>query len=43
LLREVVHLPVNEISASISQAMKGWIQDAGQFDDLTFLVMKVQE
>jgi putative ABC transport system permease protein len=43
LLRQVVHLPVNEISARISEEMKNWIQDAEQFDDLTFLVMKVQE
>jgi sigma-B regulation protein RsbU (phosphoserine phosphatase) len=43
LLRHVVHLPVDEISSRISQAMKDWIQDAEQFDDLTFLVMKVQE
>jgi sigma-B regulation protein RsbU (phosphoserine phosphatase) len=43
LLRQVVHLPVNEISSRISQEMKNWIQDAEQYDDLTFLVMKVQE
>jgi serine phosphatase RsbU (regulator of sigma subunit) len=34
---------VNEISSRISQEMKNWIQDAEQYDDLTFLVMKVQE
>lgn len=43
LLRQVVHLPVNEISSRISQEMKNWIQDAEQYDDLTFLVMKVRE
>jgi sigma-B regulation protein RsbU (phosphoserine phosphatase) len=43
LLRQVVHLPANEISARISQDLKNWIRDAEQFDDLTFLVMKVQE
>jgi sigma-B regulation protein RsbU (phosphoserine phosphatase) len=43
LLRQVVHLPVNEISSRISQALKNWIHDAEQYDDLTFLVMKVQD
>jgi sigma-B regulation protein RsbU (phosphoserine phosphatase) len=41
LLRQVVDLPVNEISARISQALKNWIKDAAQYDDLTFVVMKV--
>jgi hypothetical protein len=36
-----VHLPVNDISARISQALKNWIKDAAQYDDLTFVVMKV--
>jgi putative ABC transport system permease protein len=43
LLRQVVALPVNEISSRISQELKNWIQDAEQYDDLTFLVMKVQD
>jgi sigma-B regulation protein RsbU (phosphoserine phosphatase) len=42
LLRQVVHLPVSEISSRISQELKNWIHDAEQYDDLTFLVMKVQ-
>jgi serine phosphatase RsbU (regulator of sigma subunit) len=41
ILRQVVHLPVNEIAAGISQALKSWIKDAAQYDDLTFVVMKV--
>jgi predicted permease len=41
LLRGIVDLPVNEISAAISQALKNWIKDAAQYDDLTFVVMKV--
>jgi sigma-B regulation protein RsbU (phosphoserine phosphatase) len=41
LLREIVDLPVNDISARISQALKNWIKDAAQYDDLTFVVMKV--
>jgi putative ABC transport system permease protein len=41
LLRQIVDLPVNDISARISQALKNWIKDAAQYDDLTFIVMKV--
>jgi sigma-B regulation protein RsbU (phosphoserine phosphatase) len=41
ILRQVVHLPVNEIAAGISHALKSWIKDAAQYDDLTFVVMKV--
>ena len=41
LLRQIVHLPVDEISARISEALKQWIKDAAQYDDLTFVVMKV--
>ena len=41
LLRQIVHLPVDEISATISDALKNWIKDAAQYDDLTFVVMKV--
>lgn len=31
-----------EIAASVSSALKDWIRDAEQFDDLTFVVMKVR-
>ena len=41
LLRQIVHLPVDAISAGISDALKNWIKDAAQYDDLTFVVMKV--
>jgi sigma-B regulation protein RsbU (phosphoserine phosphatase) len=41
LLRQVVHLPVDEISARIAEALKQWIKEAAQYDDLTFVVMKV--
>jgi sigma-B regulation protein RsbU (phosphoserine phosphatase) len=41
LLRRVVHLPVNDICARIADEMKNWIHDAAQYDDLTFIVMKV--
>ena len=42
LLRQTAHLPAEEISASISAEMKNWIRDAEQYDDLTFIVMKVR-
>jgi predicted permease len=41
LLRRVAHLPVEEMSAEISQQLKSWIDNAPQHDDLTFVVMKV--
>jgi phosphoserine phosphatase RsbU/P len=41
LLRSVVHLPADDISASISTTLRDWIKDTTQFDDLTFVVMKV--
>jgi serine phosphatase RsbU (regulator of sigma subunit) len=42
LLGQVVHLPVDEISARLAQEMRNWIQDAAQYDDLTFLLLKVK-
>ena len=42
LLRQTAHLPVNEISARLSDEMRDWIRDAEQYDDLTFIVMKVR-
>ena len=42
LLRRTAHLPADEISARISAEMTGWIRDAEQYDDLTFIVMKVR-
>ena len=42
LLRQTAHLPANEISARLSDEMKAWIRDAEQYDDLTFIVMKVR-
>ena len=42
LLRQTAHLSANEISARISAEMKHWIGDAEQYDDLTFIVMKVR-
>jgi predicted permease len=42
LLRETAHLPAEEIGARISAETKDWIRDAPQYDDLTFIVMKVR-
>ncbi|MGD0773784.1 MAG: SpoIIE family protein phosphatase, partial [Candidatus Solibacter sp.] len=42
LLRAVVTFPIEEMSARITEALKNWIQDAAQYDDLTFLLMKVK-
>jgi phosphoserine phosphatase RsbU/P len=41
LLREVAHLSANEIRARIAAELREWIKDAEQYDDLTFVVMKV--
>jgi predicted permease len=42
LLRQTAHLPADEISARIAAEMNSWIRDAEQYDDLTFIVMKVR-
>jgi sigma-B regulation protein RsbU (phosphoserine phosphatase) len=42
LLRQTAHLSADEIGARISAEMKDWIGDAEQYDDLTFIVMKVR-
>jgi len=41
-LRQVAHLTADEISARISGEMRRWIGGAEQYDDLTFIVMKVR-
>jgi phosphoserine phosphatase RsbU/P len=41
LLRRLAHLPVNEMAAEISRELREWIAHAAQYDDLTFIVMKV--
>jgi predicted permease len=41
LLRRVAHLPVEEMSVEISRELREWIDEAAQYDDLTFIVMKV--
>jgi putative ABC transport system permease protein len=42
LLRQTAHLTADEISARIIAETKDWIRDAEQYDDLTFIVMKVR-
>lgn len=42
LLRDTAHLAGEQISARISGEMKDWIRDAEQYDDLTFVVMKIR-
>jgi sigma-B regulation protein RsbU (phosphoserine phosphatase) len=42
LLRTVGPLPIEEMSARIAEELKNWIQDAAQYDDLTFVLMKVK-
>jgi sigma-B regulation protein RsbU (phosphoserine phosphatase) len=42
VLRQVVSLSVEEMILRISQELKNWIQDAAQYDDLTFVLMKVK-
>ena len=42
LLCQTAHLAASEINARISAEMKKWIGDAEQYDDLTFIVMKVR-
>jgi len=42
VLRQVVSLPVEEMVSRISQELENWIQDAAQYDDLTFVLMKVR-
>jgi sigma-B regulation protein RsbU (phosphoserine phosphatase) len=41
LLSRSAHLPADQIAARIVEEVKNWIRDAPQYDDLTFLVMKV--
>jgi putative ABC transport system permease protein len=41
LLSDVAHLSADDIRERISAELKEWIKDAEQYDDLTFVVMKV--
>jgi len=41
VLRRTAHLPINEMASQILQELKVWMADAPQFDDLTFILMRV--
>jgi predicted permease len=41
LLRSTSHLPVDQMASAIASELKSWIDDAPQFDDLTFVLVKV--
>jgi phosphoserine phosphatase RsbU/P len=41
LLRRAAHLPINDMAAYILEDLKAWMADAAQYDDLTFVLMKV--
>ena len=36
------HLPANDIRDELVRRVKAWIGEAAQYDDLTFVVMKVK-
>jgi sigma-B regulation protein RsbU (phosphoserine phosphatase) len=42
LLAQIAHLDAQEIAARLLAELKAWIQDASQYDDLTFIVLKVR-
>ena len=41
LLRRVAHLSVDEMASAMLGELKAWIADAAQYDDLTFVLVKV--
>ena len=41
LLRRSAHLPVGEMASRIAGELKSWIDNAAQYDDLTFILLKV--
>lgn len=43
LLRRVAPLQIRDITATISKELRAWIADAPQHDDITFIVLKVDE
>ena len=42
VLCDVASLPVEEMISRMTRELKDWIQDAAQYDDLTFVLMKVK-
>jgi len=43
LLRRTAHLPVSEMSSAIMNDLRLWMSNAEQYDDLTFIVLKVRD
>jgi sigma-B regulation protein RsbU (phosphoserine phosphatase) len=43
LLRASAHLPVSEMASLITRELKSWIDSAAQYDDLTFILVKVNQ
>jgi serine phosphatase RsbU (regulator of sigma subunit) len=43
LVRQIAHLSVAQIISRTSQELRTWMRDAPQFDDLTFIVVKIKE
>ena len=41
LLRRSAHLPVGEMASAITTELKKWMDTAAQYDDLTFILVKV--
>ena len=41
LLQRTAHLEIDEMSSHILNELKAWMADAAQYDDLTFVLMKV--
>jgi putative ABC transport system permease protein len=41
VLRRSAHLPIDEMADCILRELKAWMADAAQYDDLTFVLMKV--
>jgi phosphoserine phosphatase RsbU/P len=41
VIRGTLHLTAAEISARLAESLRLWIRDTAQYDDLTFVVMKV--
>jgi sigma-B regulation protein RsbU (phosphoserine phosphatase) len=41
LIRGMLHLSAAKISSELSEALRRWIRDTAQYDDLTFVVIKV--
>ena len=42
LLRELRHLPAEEMAARLTRGLKEWMGEASQYDDLTFVLVKMK-